>query len=94
MSLDASSDSKSVSDLATHTNEIIEQVLATGRPVIVSSEGRGDVVIVDAAVFDRCLKAANLATLLAEGEADIRAGRTRPIEDFLSELEGDQALPS
>lgn len=37
----------------------------------------------DVEVFDKKLKALDLAHLLAESEADVRTGRTRPARDFL-----------
>lgn len=79
-------DIKSVSDLKKKTREIFEQVHRTGRPVVITVNGRPDVVLLDAALFEKKLKALNLGALLAEAEADVRAGRTRPAQDFLKEL--------
>jgi hypothetical protein len=37
-------------------------------------------------IYEKELKAANMAKLLAMGEQDIAAGRTRPIGSFLKEF--------
>ena len=55
-------------------------------------KGKPDLVLLDVATFERRLKVANLARLLAEGEADVREGRTRPADDFLSELRRDHKV--
>ena len=63
--------------------DIFEQLHRTGRPVVVTVNGRPDVVLLDAAVFERKLKAFNLSRLLATAEKEIRIGRTRPARSFL-----------
>lgn len=61
---------------------VVKQVHETGRPVVVTNEGKADVVIMDAATFERHLKLANLSRLLAEGEAAVRAGKTISAREF------------
>jgi PHD/YefM family antitoxin component YafN of YafNO toxin-antitoxin module len=57
------------------------------RPIVIAEAGKPSVVLVDAAAFERIVKAMNLARLLAEGEADLRAGRVQPLEEVVRELE-------
>lgn len=83
MAISVVNDIKSVSELKKRTREVFQQLHRTGRPVIVTVNGRPDVVLLDAAVFERKLKALNLAELLAQGEADIKAGRVRSARAFL-----------
>jgi prevent-host-death family protein len=71
-----------ISELQSEPLAVVEQVRKTGRPMIVTNEGKADVVIMDAATFEHKLKLANLARLLAEGEADIRAGRTISAREY------------
>jgi prevent-host-death family protein len=85
-------DIRSVTDLKRHTREILDQVHATGRPVILTVNGRADSVIMDAAVYQKHLQAANLARMLAPAETDAAEGRTRPARDFLSELKASRAV--
>jgi prevent-host-death family protein len=70
-------DMKSVSEFKKQIRETFTQLHRTGRPMVITVNGRPDVVLIDAAVFERKLSALNLQALLAEGEADVAAGRTR-----------------
>jgi PHD/YefM family antitoxin component YafN of YafNO toxin-antitoxin module len=60
---------------------------------VVTVNGKPDVVLMDAAQFERKLRALNLAALLARGEDDIRRGRTRPARAFLRELKREGKIP-
>jgi prevent-host-death family protein len=77
MGLSLTEDIKSVSEFKKQVREVFTQVHRTGRPVVITVNGRPDVVLLDATVFERKLSALNLQALLAEGEADVAAGRTR-----------------
>lgn len=86
MSVSITEDIKSVSELKKKTHEIFKQMHRTGRPIIVTVNGKPDAVLLDAKVFERKLKALNLGILLTEAETEVEKGRTRPARDFLKEL--------
>lgn len=86
MALSLSEDIKTVSDLKKKTNEIFRHLHNTGRPVIVTVNGRPDAVLIDVKVFEKKLKSLNLGTLLIEAEDDVRCGRIRDAKDFLKEF--------
>ncbi len=86
MSMSITEDIKSVSDLKKKTNEIFKQMHCTGRPIIVTVNGKPDAVLLDVEVFEKKLKALNIAVLLNEAETEVKAGRIRPARDFLKEL--------
>ena len=86
MSISITQDIKSVTDLKKRTNEIFRQIHQTGRPVIITVNGRPDAVLIDAEIFEKKLKAFNLGSLLSEAERDIGAGKIRPVEEFLEEF--------
>ena len=88
MALSISEDIKSVSDLKKKTNDIFKQLHLTGRPIIVTVNGKPDAVLLDVEVFERKLKSLNLGLLLAEAEADIKECRTREARLFLKEFKG------
>jgi prevent-host-death family protein len=88
MTVSITEDIKSVSELKKKTHEIFEQLHRTGRPIVVTVNGKPDVVLLDAVVFEKKLKALNLGVLLAEAEADVKEGQTRPAREFLKELKG------
>jgi prevent-host-death family protein len=86
MSLSISEDIKSVSDLKKKTNEIFRQLHDTGRPIIVTVNGRPDAVLLDVKVFEEKLKSLNLGMLLTEAEKDVAEGDTRDARDFVKEF--------
>ena len=86
MSLNPSEDIRSVTDLKRNTREILSQVRRTKRPVVLTVNGKADAVLMDTKTYEKHLKAANMARLLASGENDIAAGRTRPIRSFLRQF--------
>jgi prevent-host-death family protein len=86
MSLSISEDIKSVSDLKKKTNEIFRQLHDTGRPIIVTVNGRPDAVLLDVKVFEEKLKSLNLGMLLTEAEKDVTEGHTRDARDFIKEF--------
>lgn len=86
MSISILEDIKTVSELKKKTNEIFKQMHNTGRPIIVTINGKPDAVLLDVQVFEKKLKSLNLGLLLAEAEADVKEGRTRAARDFMQEL--------
>ncbi len=93
MTISLLQDVKTVSELKRQLKAIFEQLHRTHRPIVVTVNGKPDVVLLDAATFERRLQALNLAPLLAEAEADIRKGRTRPAKEFLKELRRGTKVP-
>jgi len=89
VSLSITEDIKSVSDLKKKTNEIFKQLHQTGRPIIVTVNGKPDAVLLDVEVFEKKLQSLNLAALLAQAETEVKEKRTRPAQDFLKELKGN-----
>lgn len=79
-------DIRPVTDLKRYSREILEQIHRTGRPVVLTVNGRADAVLIDATSYEKQLKAISLARLLVEAEEEIAAGRVRPARAFLKEL--------
>ncbi len=86
MSMSITKDIKSVTDLKKRTNEIFRQIHQTGRPVIITVNGKPDAVLIDAKIFEKKLKALNLGALLSAAESDIKSGRIRSADEFLEEF--------
>ncbi len=84
--MDLTEDIRSVTDLKRHTREILDHVHATGRPVVLTVNGRADAVLLDSAVYQKQLQAASLARFLAPAEAEVADGATRPAAAFLDEF--------
>jgi prevent-host-death family protein len=81
-----SEDIRSVTDLKRHTRDILDHLHATGRPVILTVNGRADAVLLDVRAYEKLLQAGNLAELLAPAERDIESGQTRPMREFVEEF--------
>jgi len=88
-----SDDIRSVTDLKRKTREILDKVHRTGRPVILTVNGKADAVLMDAKTFETRLAAANMARLLAPAEEDVRSGRSRPLRSFLREFKVAHKVP-
>jgi prevent-host-death family protein len=81
-----SEDIRSVTELKRNTREILDHLHATGRPVILTLNGRADSVLLDVRVYEKHLQAGNLAKLIAPAELDVEKGRTRSARAFLKEF--------
>lgn len=93
MSINVLEDIKTVSELKKKTNEIFSQMHKTGRPIVVTVNGKPDAVMMDVEVYEKKLRAFNLALLLREAESDIEKSRTRPARDFLKEWSDESKVP-
>jgi prevent-host-death family protein len=79
-------DIKPVSELKKKTSEIFKQMHRTGRPILVTVNGKPDAVLLGVEVFEKKLRGLNLAALLTEAERDVREGRVRPAAHALRDL--------
>ncbi len=71
MGISLTEDIRSVTELKRNTRQILDRMHKTGRPVILTVNGKADAVLIDAKKFEKHLKASNLARLLGQGEEDI-----------------------
>ena len=94
MPLSLTEDVKTVSEIKKNLRAVLEQLRSTGRPVVVTVNGKPDAVLIDVETYERKLKSLNLVGLLAEGEEDIRQGRTRSAGAFLKELRRAKKISS
>ncbi|MGY6216091.1 type II toxin-antitoxin system Phd/YefM family antitoxin [Methylolobus aquaticus] len=86
-------DIRSVTDLKRHTREILDHLHATGRPVILTVNGRANSVLLDVRAYVELLRAGNMAELLTPAERNIESGNTRPIREFMGEFKGGKNVP-
>jgi prevent-host-death family protein len=93
MSFHLTEDFKTLAELAKDAKNIVNQVHRTGRPVVVTVDGKPGVVILDAGTYEQRIHAARLRDLISQGEADIQAERVRPLEDFAKDMRGGKKIP-
>jgi prevent-host-death family protein len=86
MTLSLTEDFKTFEELQGDPAEVLAQVHRTGRPVVITKNGKPDVVVMDANAYEWQVHVLNLSRRLNEAEADVRAGRMRDIDEFLDEF--------
>lgn len=93
MPISLTEDFKTVVELQNNAAEILQQMQQTGRPVVITVKGKPAAVMLDAITYEEKLKKLNFALLVAEAEAQIRAGMSRPAEEFFEEFEREHKIP-
>ena len=87
--LDIAKDIQSLSHFKRNTAEIMKQLKESGNPVVLTVNGKAEVVVQDAAAYQRLMDLAEKAEMmefLRQAKADADAGRTVPAREFLESL--------
>src|SRR5262245_47212834 len=87
--IDLSQDIHSLSDFKRKTAEFTARMKESGRPVVLTINGKAELVVQDAASYQRLLEMAERAEMiefLIESRQDIDAGRTEPALEALERL--------
>ncbi len=87
--LDLAKDIQSLSHFKRNTAHVLKQMKESGNPVVLTVNGKAEVVVQDAAAYQRLLTLAEKAEMmefLREAKADADAGRTVPAREFLQSL--------
>jgi len=87
--LDIAKDIQSLSHFKRNTAHVIKQMRKSGNPVVLTVNGKAEVVVQDAAAYQRLMALAERAEMmefLREAKADADAGRTLPARAFLQSL--------
>lgn len=75
----------SIAPLKADVADPVRQVTDEGRTLVVTQNGTARVVVMDAAEYDRMQDTLALLEMIAQGEADIAAGRTSSIDDAFAD---------
>ncbi len=82
----------SLTNFKRQTTEHLERLRSTGEPLVLTVNGRAQVVVQDAAAYQKLVDAAanrereEVVVAVREGLADVRAGRTKPARAALLKL--------
>ncbi len=87
MTFSLKEDFKTIEELSDLTEVIIRQVQKARHPAVVTMKGKPAAVWLGVDQYEWMVHLINFASLIAEGEEDIRAGRTQPAEEFFKELQ-------
>jgi prevent-host-death family protein len=83
--LDISRDIHSLTDFKKKTSEFINQLKETGEPVVLTINGKAELVVQDAAAYQKLRQVVEEARVLEgirQGIEDMNAGRTMSLEQF------------
>jgi prevent-host-death family protein len=95
--IDLSNDIHSLSDFKRKTARFMTQMKKTGHPVVLTINGKAEMVVQDAASYQRLMQLAEQAEMigfLRESREDIDAGRTVPASEALEQLAKKHKLKS
>ncbi len=92
MNISLSQDIHSITELKRNTKALLDQLHQTGRPIVLTHNGKADAVIIDVALFEKYIVAHNMAALLQEAEQDIKAKRTRNAQEFIDQFNHDNQI--
>ena len=89
----------SLTNFKRQTAEYLEQLHKTGEPVVLTVNGKAQVVVQDAGAYQKLVEAAAKAdreetvAAIREGLADVAAGRTKPAKTALKALANKFNIP-
>ncbi len=82
---DVARDIQSLTDFKKKTPEFIQRLRETGEPIVLTINGKAEVVVQDAASYQRLRELAEAARVfegIREGIEDMKAGRTVTLDEF------------
>ncbi|MGH7961233.1 MAG: type II toxin-antitoxin system Phd/YefM family antitoxin [Candidatus Binatia bacterium] len=87
MRLKPTEDVRPVTDFRNHAAEILAQVRATKRPVVLTQKGKSAAILLDAEHYERQQELLELLQKLARGVKAAEEGRLIPHEQVMREVE-------
>jgi PHD/YefM family antitoxin component YafN of YafNO toxin-antitoxin module len=88
--LDINSDIHSLSNFKRNTPEFIKQLKQTGHPVVLTINGKAELLVQDTASYQKLIELADRAKQMDALRAsieDMRKGKVSPAEDMLAEMQ-------
>ena len=87
--LDIKNDINSLSNFKRKTPEFLRQLKETGHPVVLTINGKAELVVQDTASYQKLIELAERVERMEALQAsinDMRAGKVVPVEDMLTEM--------
>jgi prevent-host-death family protein len=87
--MDINPDTHSLSDFKRNTPEFLRQLKETGHPVILTINGKAELIVQDAKSYQRLVELAGRAEELEitrRSVAEMKAGLGRPAEEMIAEM--------
>jgi prevent-host-death family protein len=86
MTINITEDIKSVTDLKKNAMLLMRQVHDTGRPVVLTVNGKAEAVLLDAKEYERMTEALAMMKLLLVAEEDVKQAKVRNVSAFFEEF--------
>jgi prevent-host-death family protein len=94
--IDLATDINSLTSFKRKTTDLVEQLKSSGRPMVLTVNGKAEVVVQDASAYQRLLdllEEAHAITSIDEGLRQMRAGKGQPAKKALASLRSKLRLP-
>ena len=91
--LDLANDIRSLSDFKRNTVELLDRLRETGPPLVLTVNGRAELVVQDAAAYQALLDRVEAIEGIQRGLADVKAGRTRAARKVFARLRRKHGIP-
>ncbi len=95
--MDLSRDILPLTDFKRNSSEFLAQLKETGQPIVLTINGKAELIVQDAASYQRLFELAErLETIRAvkEGLTSIGRGEGRPMDDVFAQLEKELLTPA
>jgi len=95
--LDIGKDIHSLSDFKRKTSKFLDRMRDSGHPVVLTINGKAELVVQDAASYQKLLDRLDETEALAgikRGLADVKAGRVSPLKEFGKEFRKKHGVSS
>jgi prevent-host-death family protein len=91
--LDLANDIRSLSDFKRNTTELLDRIRKTGNPLVLTINGRAEVVVQDAEAYQQLLDRVETVEALQRGLAEVKAGRTKPAREVFDRMRRKHGIP-
>jgi prevent-host-death family protein len=91
--LDIANDIRSLSDFKRNTSELLDRLKKTGNPLVLTINGKAEIVVQDAEAYQELLERVETIEGLQQGLSDVKAGRTKPARAVFNRLRRKHGIP-
>lgn len=93
--IDITQDIQPLTTFRNNSVKMMKQLKRTGRPIVLTVNGKAEAAVLSAAALQRLLNLAALADEregIRQGDEDVAAGRTRPAQEVFAEMRTRHAI--
>jgi PHD/YefM family antitoxin component YafN of YafNO toxin-antitoxin module len=91
--LDLANDIRSLSEFKRNTVDLLERLRKSGHPLVLTINGRAELVVQDAAAYQALLDRVEAIEGIQQGLADVKAGRTKAARQVFDRLRRKHGIP-